>query len=447
MRAMRSPEWSREDSEPLRKQVSALARPLRSVTDLTPLLESIQSSRIVMLGEATHGTQEFYEWRTEISRELIEKHGFRFIAVEGDWPPAWRLHEFLQGRHGSDPREALRAFQRWPTWMWANTEILRLAGWMRSFNEGRAPETRCGFFGLDVYSLFESIEAAVAQLEESRPFLARKLKKNYECFEPFQKNETAYAKSLLRDPDGCLEAVTTNLRELLQARLAASGPRAPDALFSAEQNARIVANAERYYRVMVHGGEDSWNVRDRHMLETLEILLDRLGPETKAVVWAHNTHIGDHRFTDMVEQGQVNIGGLAREKWGEEAVSLVGFGTHRGSVIAARAWDGPAAVMRVPPGMEGSYEGVFQEVSRSFGLPSFFLLLRGLAAGPLHATRGHRAIGVVYHPTFERPGNYVPTDLGHRYDAFVFLEETRALEPLHQDFRREEIPETWPQGF
>jgi erythromycin esterase len=397
-----------------------------------------------MLGEASHGTQEFYEWRRIISRELIEKHGFRFIAVEGDWPPCWQLNEFAQGRAG-ELTAVFQHFSRWPTWMWANTEIIHLARWLRTFNQGRNPQA--GFYGLDVYSLFESIDAVLSQFDRVQPFLAKRLRERYECFEPFQRNEKAYARSLLQYPEGCEQEALDNLKDLLEARL--SGSQANEALFDARQNARIVANAERYYRAMIHGTEDSWNVRDGHMLDTLERLLDHHGPDAKAIVWAHNTHIGDHRATDMVSQGQVNIGGLAREKWGEDRVSLVGFGTYRGDVIASTAWDGPIQRLRVPPGGPGSYEASFHKVAVELEAPAFLLtnLRTDNPDGPLAEVRGHRAIGVVYQPAYERLGNYVPTSLSYRYDAFLFFDESWALEPLDQPFRRDELPETWPQGF
>lgn len=427
------------------------ARPLRALHDLQPLIEEIAPARVVMLGESSHGTQEFYEWRRLISQELIANHGFHAIVVEGDWPPCWQLNSYVHGEGASDARQPLRAFSRWPTWMWANTEIVQLADWLRTHNEGREPSRRAGFYGLDVYSLFESIDALLAQLEKVNPFLARKASARYECFDRVNGDEMAYARHLLELPAGCEEQVLLSLQELLAARLYDSDSRTPpfrDRLFNAEQNARIVANAERYYRVMMHGTDDSWNVRDRHMQETLEILLQRYGPDTKLIVWAHNTHIGDYRATDMAAEGQVNLGGLAREALGAENVKLVGFGTYRGEVIASRSWDGPIEVMRSPAGEPGSYEALFHRVCEHLGSPACYLSLSHVPKGDiLHETRGHRAVGVVYCPSHERLGNYVPTQLAARYDAFLFFDETRALEPLEQDFNRAEIPETWPQGF
>lgn len=448
---MRLREAGNPADSPLVEQLVSLARPVSSPLALDPLVEQIAAKKVVMLGESSHGTHEFYAWRHEISRKLIESHGFRFIAVEGDWPPSWQLNKFVHGEGSGGAWQSLSHFDRWPTWMWANTEIAELAAWLRNRNEGLSPEEKCGFYGLDVYSLFESVDSAITELSRVDPFLARRIKARYACFDPFRRDEKKYARSLLHFPDGCQDQVTRNLRELLERRLAGPAGTSPhgDAYFDAEQNARIVANAENYYRTMVHGNEDSWNVRDRHMMDTLEILLQRYGGDAKGIVWAHNTHIGDYRATDMLAQGQINIGGLAREKWGEENVALVGFGTHEGSVIASHAWDGPIERLEVPPGKPGSFESAMHKASGALGENIFFLDLTDPTAkeGPITATRGHRAIGVVYHPAYESFGNYVPTALPYRYDAFLFFDRTSALNPLGQGFNRADIPETWPQGM
>jgi erythromycin esterase len=428
------------------------ARPFAKLEDLSPLIDHVKDARVVMLGEASHGTEEFYAWRRLISAELIKKHGFRFIVVEGDWPPAWNLNAYVHGLGSArTAREAVSGFHRWPTWMWANHEIVELASWLREHNERLPDEEKAGFYGLDVYSLFESVGAILKQLEPY-PFLARKARLRYECFGRFHEDETAYARSLLQFPEGCEKQALLSLQELLAARLdepAAALAPFQDRLFSAEQNARTVANAERYYRAMMHGTEDSWNVRDQHMQETLEALLQRYGQDAKAIVWAHNTHIGDYRATSMKEEGQVNIGGLARQAFGEDQVKLVGFGTYRGEVTAAAAWDGAVETMRVPEARPDSYEAVLHEAAAYLKAPNLFLTFpkHREKNDPLDTVLGHRAIGVVYRPSYERLGNYVPTSLGRRYDAFLFLDETSALRPLDQQFNRGEIPETWPQGF
>ena len=429
------------------QSIAARATPLRNKWDLKPLVDRLSRAKIVMLGEASHGTHEFYEWRRLISEQLLTQHGFNFIAVEGDWPPCRELNRYVHSGEGESIREVLNHFNRWPTWMWANSDIIRLAKEMLSFNLTVQEPKQVGFFGLDVYSLFESIDSVLSQLEKINPLLARRAKMKYACFEPYQRDEWAYAKSLLKFPKGCEKEVLDTLQELLKLRIDGLKDR-EEALFDAQQNARIIANAEDYYSTMIHGGDNSWNIRDRHMMETLNLLLKRYGKDSKAIVWAHNTHIGDYRATNMVKEGQINIGGLAREEWGNNQVALVGFGTYEGEVVASHAWDGPTEVMSVPPGRKGSYEAALHQVSLTQNLGSFWMALDDEEArsGSLAQVRGHRAIGVVYLPAYERFETYVPTSFSHRYDAFVFIDRTTALEPLIQDFKREEIPETWPEG-
>lgn len=432
---------------PLFQSIKSRAKPLDEPKDLAPLIQELSQSKIVMLGESSHGTHEFYEWRRLISEWLIKKHGFNFIAVEGDWPACWEVNQFVRGKQGKHSPHVLKAFNRWPTWMWGNQEIARLADWMRTHNESAPLENHVGFFGLDVYSFFESADTVLKLLKKISPSAAKVARIRYSCLDPFQKDERAYAKSLIHFPEGCANEVSKNLQSVLKLRLELMKNQ-ENSLFNIEQNARVVANAERYYRAMMHADEDSWNIRDRHMMDTLEHLLDHHGKEAKGIVWAHNTHIGDYRATDMKEQGQVNIGGLAREKWGKEKVALVGFGTYRGTVTASTAWDGKTKSMPVPPGIPGSYEAAFHEVAESLKKPTFYISVRGKlpAKDPLIEVRGHRAIGVVYHPERERFGNYVPTSLANRYDAFLFIDETSALKALDLPFERKDIPETWPGG-
>jgi erythromycin esterase-like protein/predicted phosphoribosyltransferase/predicted alpha/beta-hydrolase family hydrolase len=410
---------------------------LRSEKDLNPLLNAIKDSRVVMLGEASHGTHEFYEMRSLISKRLIKDYGFNFIAVEGDWPDAYRLNRYIQAGEGKNAREVLMHNHRWPTWMWANEEIVKLAEWMRNH--------RAGFFGLDVYSLFESIDEVVNYVKKNNPDLAQIIQQRYACFTPFEGDEISYARSLLDDPAGCESEVILNLQSLLETRLQ-DAQKDGDELFSTQQNARIVANAESYYRSMLLGDADSWNVRDGHMMETLDQLLERAGEGAKAIVWAHNTHIGDYRATDMRASGHVNLGGLARQNYGEENVALVGFGTYQGEVLAGSAWGRPEQVMPLPAAKPGSYEDIFHTAAVKAKASQFYLLLRDQIHSPFAQTLGHRAVGVVYDPRQERRGNYVPTELSKRYDAFVFIDRTRALKSLHSLFVRGEFPETWPSG-
>ena len=306
---------------------------------------------------------------------------------------------------------------------------------------------QAAFYGLDVYSFFESMSAAVQLLEKINPFVARKVRARYSCFDPFFRDEKAYARALFQNPEGCEREVIEALSEAMRARV--SKLEKNDALlFDAQQNARVAKNAEKYYRAMIHADEHSWNVRDRHMMETLSLLLERHGPRAKGIVWAHNTHIGDYRATDMLRAGMVNLGGLARTILGDDEVALIGFSTFQGQVIASHSWDGPTQVLEVPQARRGSFEAIFHEVCEGIKAPAFVLSdLSEPDLSPLSERRGHRAIGVVYDPAHEGRGNYVPTSLTRRYDAFIHIDKTRALDPIIQPADLEELPETWPVGY
>jgi erythromycin esterase-like protein len=430
---------------PLIAQVQSLALPLGGPEDLDPLLDAIGEARYVLLGEASHGTSEYYTWRTQISRRLITEKGFSFIAVEGDWPDCCRVNRYVQGMPDAGPsaREVLHAYERWPTWMWANQEVVALAEWLRRHNDGR-PGDKAGFFGLDVYSLWESLYAILGYLHRSQPAALPAAWQAFRCFEPYGEDVQEYAHATRFVPNTCEDEVVALLQELRRKGPAyASDGR--EAHFAAEQNAVVLKNAEAYYRAMIRGGPESWNLRDRHMTETLERLMAHHGPRAKAIVWEHNTHIGDARHTDMAELGEVNVGQLVRERHGGEGVFLAGFGSYEGTVIAGRQWEAPLETMEVPPARDGSWEDVLHQAG-----PEDKLLLFGNArpSPELLETRGHRAIGVVYRPEYERYGNYVPTVLPRRYDAFLYLDTTRALHPLHEVQPREkgEVPETYPSG-
>lgn len=437
----------------LQREVLRAARPLRGREDLSPLIESIADSEVVMLGEATHGTKEFYELRAEITRRLVHDHDFDFVAVEGDWPDAALIDRFVRGAPDPDERDlhggrdVLARLDRWPTWMWANEEVAILVDWMRHFNDLHAPDRQVRFHGLDIYSLYKSISAVIAYLEDIDAPIADEVRERYGCFELHSPDEIAYARSTLHFPRGCATQAVDNLRALLAVQVPAGRPNGIE-LFGARQNARVVRDADRYYRTMLHGNVDSWNIRDRHMMETLELLLAGEGAGRKrAVVWAHNTHIGDYRATDMASHGLVNLGGLARERLGRSAVALVGFGTHAGRVVASHAWDGPTVSVEVPPARPGSYEFAMHAVGDKVGSSDMFFIFDEKArSGPLASVADHRAIGVVYDPRHESRGNYVPTALAERYDAFVFVDQSRALHPLATSADRQEIPETYPSG-
>jgi erythromycin esterase len=425
-----------------------LAMPLHDHYDLSPLLNRVGDARFVLIGEASHGTHEYYAWRALITRRLIDEKGFSFVAVEGDWPDCYRVNCSVTGAApNAEPETVLRAFDRWPTWMWANQEVLEFAQWLRARNATRAPRDRVGFYGLDVYSLWDSLRAVLDYVREHEPQHVDTAMQAWRCFEPYAEDPQAYARATRLVPSSCEDPVVTMLGELLQT---AYSPPAPqhDARFVAEQNARAAAGAEAYYRAMVRGGPESWNLRDQHMADTLDELMahhdhPRTKRPVKAVVWEHNTHIGDARFTDMTDAGMVNLGQLVRERHGEDDTVLVGFGSHHGTVIAADQWGDATREMTLPPAREGSTEALLHD---ELDHPSAMFVFTGEPSGWLAEERGHRAVGVVYHPHAERWGNYVPTVLGRRYDAFLWLDESRALTPLHGVHPHGGELETWPYG-
>ncbi|MEV8503592.1 erythromycin esterase family protein [Actinoplanes sp. NPDC051475] len=419
-------------------EVASLATELTDPGDLDALIDRASSARIVMLGEASHGTHEYYSWRAAVTRRLIEELGFSFVAVEGDWPDCERVDRSVRGLPGSpgDPREALMAYDRWPTWMWANEEVVDFCRWLRSWNAVREPKV--GFHGLDVYSLWESLREILVYLREHDPDQVPRALAAYRCFEPYAEDAQSYAWATHLVAASCEREVVDLLVDLRERAAGSAGD------FAAWQNAEVVAGAERYYRAMVHGGPESWNVRDRHMDETLDRLLGRYGPDAKAVVWAHNTHVGDARATEQSVHGEVTIGQLARERYGSGHVLLVGFGGHRGTVIAGREWGASMEVMGVPPARPDALEDVLHATAPGQAL--FVFPEWGDQPPLLTELVAHRAIGVVYRAERERWGNYVPTILGERYDAFLWFDETTAVRPMHTfrvDIRE---PETFPSG-
>ncbi|HJR81881.1 MAG TPA: erythromycin esterase family protein [Anaerolineales bacterium] len=423
------------------EEVRQFAHPLKTVEDLDPLIEQIGEARFVLLGEASHGTSEYYQWRARLSSRLIAEMGFNFVAVEGDWPDCYRVNRYVKGYPdaGDSARDVLHAFRRWPTWMWANWEIVAFAEWMRRFNKNRSKTA--GFYGLDVYSLWESMESILTYLEKKDPQAVQTARQAYQCFEPFGEDPQSYAWNTRMVPDDCEDEVIDLLLEMQRRAGRYNGD--PEAGFNAEQNALVIKNAEKYYRAMVRTDSGLWNVRDQHMMETLNRLMDFHGPNAKGIVWAHNTHIGDARYTDMARAGMFNIGQLAREGHQNEGVILVGFGSYYGSVIAGDSWGAPMERMTVPEGRMGSWEDILHQANKADQLLIFD---PDRVSDEFRKPRGHRAIGVVYHPEFESRGNYVPTVLPKRYDAFLFMDETEALHPLH--IRPEEVnpPDTYPWG-
>ena len=432
-------------SDSLASYLSRIGSPLRDERDLDPLLRAIGDCRYVLLGEASHGTSEYYVWRDRITRRLVEEKGFSFVAVEGDWPDCYRVNRYLKGYEGAgeSARDVLHAFARWPTWMWANEEVVALAEYLREHNAPLPEERKVGFYGLDVYSLWDSMEAVERYLRRVDPEAARRARRAYGCFDPYGEDVQEYAMATALVPTSCESEAVAMLAEL---RRGAPQYREDgrEAYFNAEQNALTVRNAELYYRTMVRGGPDSWNVRDTHMVETLERLMEHHGPGAKAIVWEHNTHVGDARATDMARAGMVNVGQLVRQRHEDDGVVLVGFSSYQGSVIAGEEWGATMEEMPVPPAREGSWEAILHSRAPADRL----LLFDGDEPEELLEPRGHRAIGVVYRPAQERYGNYVPTILPHRYDALLYLDRTRALAPLHLEVRPDgEAPETFPSGM
>ena len=392
-------------------EIAGLSAPLTDPGDLDVLLERIGDARIVMIGEASHGTHEYYGWRAALTRRLITERDFAFVAVEGDWPDCERVDRSVRAEPDApeDPRAALCEFDRWPTWMWANEEVTDFCRCLRGHN--LTAERPVSFHGLDVYSLWESLRAILTYLHEHSPADVPAALAAYRCFEPYGESGVEYARRLV--PSSCEDEVVD-----LLVRLRGRGE------LTAWQNAEVVAGAERYYRSMLGGGRRSWNVRDCHMADTLDRLLAHHGG--KGIVWAHNTHVGDARATSMAAVGDVNIGQLARERHGADQVVLVGFGSHRGTVVAGDAWGAPMETKPVPPARDGSLEAVLHHDAP----PCALFVWPSTSADLLADELDHRAIGVVYHPERERWGNYVPTVLGDRYDAFLWFDETRALRPL-----------------
>ena len=424
--------------------------------DYDPLLDMIGDARFVLLGEATHGTHEFYSVRSDITKLLIKQKGFNGMAVEADWPDAYQINRFIQhvGRQ-VEAIEALSGFKRFPTWMWRNADILDLIGWLREENDRhhkKAP--KIGFYGLDLYSLFGSIAAVLNYLERVDPPSVERARARYSCFDHYGENTQAYGYAAgFGISESCEREVSAQLEELRQraAEYASrDGQIAADEFFYAEQNARLIRNAEEYYRTMFHGQVESWNLRDRHMAETFTALvshLERQVQRPKLVVWAHNSHLGDARATAMGEHGEVNLGQLLREKYADDAV-LVGFTTHHGTVTAASDWDGPAERKRVRPALKGSFEALFHEVD----LPRFLLTMREdheLTQELDTQSRLERAIGVIYRPQTERVSHYFPASIARQFDAVFHFDETRAVEPLERTVKWEkgEEPETFPFGL
>jgi erythromycin esterase-like protein len=435
--------------------VADRARPLTGTSDdFAPILDAVGQASCVLIGEATHGTHEFYRLRAQLTKLLIEHKGFAAVAAEADWPDAYRVNRYVQGLgDDGDAVEALADFRRFPAWMWRNADVLDFVGWLRAYNDALDAPHKVGFYGLDLYSLHASVDAVISYLEQADPEAARWARYRYGCFDHFGEDpqQYGYATSVELAP-GCAREVVTQLVDLQRRRealLRRDGIVAEDEFFQAEQNARVVKVAEAYYRSMFRGRVASWNLRDTHMADTLDALLAHLGrrfEKAKVVVWAHNSHVGDASATELGDAGEVNIGQLARLRHPGE-VMLVGFSTYSGTVTAASDWGTAAERMEVRPALPGSYEQLFHDT----GLPSFLLMLRDgrdLSAA-LREPLLQRAIGVIYKPQTERLSHYFQAKLAQQFDALLHIDRTRALEPLERTAHWElrEAAETFPSGM
>ena len=433
--------------EELAAAVAQAGEPFDDVesADLCPLIDRIGDARVVLLGEATHGTSEFYRMRECISRELILQKGFRFIAIEGDWPDAARIDHYV--RHSEVPPTEWTAFARFPTWMWRNEEVRGFVDWLRDHNGEQPRERRVAFHGLDLYSLYNSIRSVLTYLEDVDPETAAVARERYGCLTPWQADPATYGRAAM---GGRFRSCEEDVVHMLQSLLVKSSEYAMhdgERFLDAVQNARLIANAERYYRTMYYGSRSSWNLRDSHMFDTLKTLLDFYGPDSKAIVWAHNSHVGNARATEMSRRGEHNIGQLCRAEFGKGAY-LVGFGTDHGTVAAASGWDEPMEVKRVRPAMARSYERLCHMGAAARDHPNFLLPLAEIGEAlreGLAEPRLERAIGVIYRPETELASHYFQAVLPRQFDEYIWIDESRAVTPF-DTVALEGLPDTYPFG-
>jgi erythromycin esterase-like protein len=435
----------------IRDRIQAALTVLADVQDCASVVNLVGDAEFALLGEASHGTHEFYAHRAAMTKKLIVESGFGAVAIEGDWPDAYRVNRYV--RHASDDKsavEALSDFQRFPTWMWRNVVVVEFLEWLRDYNDGLPEEHKVGFYGMDLYALYASMRAVLMYLQKIDPSAAERARARYSCFEVYGEDSQAYGYAAAFGMQSCENEVVRQLMDLKRrsAEYAARDGRvARDEYFVAEQNARLVKNAEEYYRTMFRGGVSSWNLRDQHMAGTLEALRGHLssnGQPAKIAVWAHNSHLGDARATQMGQRGELNVGQLLRERYGEKA-ALVGFTTSMGTVTAASDWDAPVELKRVRPALVDSYEHLFHETS----VPRFILPLRDdPIRTELMRPRLERAIGVIYRPDTERASHYFQASLSSQFDAVVHFDHTTALRPLEvtAGWVGDEAPETFPTG-
>jgi len=428
--------------------------------DFDPLLDAIGDARFVLIGEASHGTHEFYLHRAQITQQLIEEKGFSAVVVEADWPDAYRVNRYVRGADDDrDADAALAGFKRFPQWMWRNRDVLDFVNWLRMHNDAiprgganARGQRKCGFYGMDLYSLNTSIAAVLEYLDKVDHAAATRARYRYSCFEDFGEDPQSYGYAASFDLSAsCQEQVLAQLREMQERTvhgLKRDGQCAEDESFYAEQNARLVANAEKYYREMFAGHIDTWNIRDTHMVDTIEALTKHLDKTcdapTKAVVWAHNSHLGDARATEMGQRGEVNVGQLVRERWPGQSFN-VGFTTHTGTVTASHDWGEDAELKSVNPSLAGSVERVMHDT----GMPNFMLIFNesSRSRAALTEPRLERAIGVIYRPRTERLSHYFQADLPAQFDAIIHVDTTTAVVPLERSAPfRPLAAETYPTG-
>ncbi|PEZ80415.1 protein-L-isoaspartate O-methyltransferase [Bacillus sp. AFS017274] len=399
---------------------------LTSEADWDKLIHQVKNSKFVLLGEASHGTSEFYTARVEITKKLIQEKGFTFVSVEGDWPACQAINRYVKGYDpvSKSAKDVLKIFDRWPTWMWANEEMIDLIEWMKEYNESGQNQIKVGFYGIDIYSLWESMDEVIHYLKQIDSPDLEAARQAFTCFEPFNRNNEEYAVSAGIFSEDCIEEVAKLLTTIQRKK--EKYPHHEELNLNLQVNALVAYNGENYYRTMVVHDDKSWNIRDMHMVDALNEIMDFYGSKGKAIVWEHNTHVGDASATDMRDSGMINVGQVIREQNPAEDVFITGFGTYTGTVIAADEWGMDLEIKTVPPAINGSWE----EAMHLSGAYDKLLIFTDENRQLFQDRLGHRAIGVVYRPEYEQYGNYVPSVMSDRYDAFIYIDETQALHPL-----------------
>jgi len=420
-----------------------ISYPFEEENDLDPLIDLAGEKRAVLIGGSTHGTSEFYRWRAKIAQRLIEKRNFSFVAIEGDWPACYHINRYVKGLlPGRSARDALSAFDRWPTWIWANEEVLDFIEWLAAYNKDLPENMKVGFHGLDIYNLPDSLTAAVRYMQSANPEIAERARNIYKCFETHKRILDGHSWSVTQSPESCQNEVSGFLSSLEHLPPAGEGIEEEEKL-NAEQSMLTVIAAERYFRSILGGDPEAWNLREEHMSDTFFRLLNFYGKEfeAKGIVWAHNTHTGDAGATEMAGRTEVSVGQLVRDRLGKEQAFLIGLGTYRGRVIAASDWETSAQDMELPPAVYESWESVLH----SFGERNRMLLFSraGEKPGFFSEMSGHRAVGVIFDPNAEF-GNYLQAALSDSYDSFLYIDRTSAINPLPVEPRAGELPDTYP---